>query len=926
MNSWTKPTDELIEKAVSLGAKPEYARDFFERLENPEWVEPLRIRGYFKNPPGRLLEDEGRTIALPRWPLSRYLVRVASNEPDYAEDVQKALLAIPETDNDAIHEDIVTAAAKLPGALAKAVAKREIRWLRSVDQIFGLSGRRFGDLIVRLATDRENTAAFELAASLLRPRDGRSDDVRGMIDSYDYEKVVETILPVLVAADAIESIQLLSRLLTLALDTKRGTDKAPHDYSYSWHAHVDVDDNPGDSIEGILVSAVRDASLEAVRRDTAQLPQIVELLMQQRWLVFRRIALFLLTLHSQSAPEHARDEVLKRENFDEYMIRREYDALVHEVLCNLPENDRNTYFQWIATGPDLEAHRKFLAQWGDNGSNQEEELAAYAREWKRDRLRAVAQCIPAHLQPLADNLPQFDLDPEEEIARVTTTWMESPIDATELAKRSVPEVLSYLAKWTPGRDHLTSRVELGREVEKVIASRSANFLASADEFKDLHPTYARALIEGLTDALKAGTTVDWGKALAFAQWAVTATHETREETHGITDPDYSWTRGAIMRLLQAGFRTSGAAAIPADHAESVWNVIRVVTDDPDPVRGQPLPTNYDPLTHALNTNRGQAFHTLISYVVWLRNTVGAGFGRHETIHDVEDVLTNHLTPDEAPAILSFYGQYFPWLLKLLPDWTARHRDRIFPTDDPAQSVWPFTWPAYLVSCGAYNDVFAAIADKYRSAAMNASSPYPMWSSLAKPAMKLMEHIAILYGRGVLNDDDEILQNAVATASPELRAHAMWFANNVLNTEPEWAREPVVARFQNLWDRHLSGQGDEEARAIGWFSLSAAIPAQWFLERLIDVLRRFKAISGDHWVLARLATTAEEHPRLTIEALSLLLDSSTDGVGVHGWRNEMTVVIDRAAKSPDETARRIATEVVNKLGRMGFKDYRAVLNR
>src|SRR4051794_14064220 len=117
MNSWTKPTNELLEKALSLGTKPEYARDFFERLENPEWIAPLLARGYFKNPPSRLLEDEGRTIALPRWPLSRYLVRVASNEPAYAKQVQRALLAIPETDNDAVHEDIVAAASRLPGAL-----------------------------------------------------------------------------------------------------------------------------------------------------------------------------------------------------------------------------------------------------------------------------------------------------------------------------------------------------------------------------------------------------------------------------------------------------------------------------------------------------------------------------------------------------------------------------------------------------------------------------------------------------------------------------------------------------------------------------------------------------------------------------------------------------------------------------------------
>jgi hypothetical protein len=923
MSSWTKPTEELIEKALSLGTKPEYARDFFERLENPEWIDPLLARGYFRNPPGRLIEDEGRTIALPRWPLSRYLVRVASNEPSYAANVQRALLAIPQTDNDAVHEDIVAAAAKLPGTLAKLVANSEIRWLRTVDQVFGLAGPRIADLIVRLATDDEKKTAFELAAALLRPREARTEDVRGVIDSYDYEKVVEKILPPLVMSDAIEAIQLFSRLITKVLDRKRSIDKAPHDYSYIWHAHIEVDDNPGDSIEGVLVSAVRDAAIEALRLDGTRLHQIIDLLMQQRWLVFRRIALFLLTRYWQSARDRARDEVLDRANFDEHMIRREYDALVHEVLCNLREEEREVYFQWVAAGPNLEAHGKFFGQWSDRKSNQEDEVAKYARDWKRDRLRAVAGCIPGELQALAEDLPSFDLEPEEEIARITTTWMESPIDAEELEILPVPEVLSYLASWTPSREHLTSRVELGHELQKVIASRAAEFLPAAEDFKSLHPTYARALIEGLTDVVKSANAIDWARTLAFARWVVTATYEATEETHGVTDPDYSWTRAAVMRLLQAGFRATGAGTIPVDQAADVWNVIYGVTDDPDPERDEPLPMNTDPSTHALNTNRGQAFHTLISYLLWLRNT---GLEQHATMRDVQQVLTDHLTPNEAPAILSIYGQYFPWLLKLLPDWVAHHRDYIFPTENDERSVWPYTWPAYLIFCGPYNDVFAAIADKYRAAAANASKPYPMWNSIATPAKKLMEHIAILYGRGVVDNEHEVFRNAFASASPELRAHAIWFANNVMNTEPAWASGPVIARFQSLWDVHMANATGEDARSIGWFSLSAAIPSEWFLERLIEVLRRVKAISGDHWVMIRLAAVAEEHPRLAIEALSLLLEASTDGVGVHGWREEMTIVIERAAKSPEETTRRIASEVVNKLGRMGFKEYRAALNR
>src|SRR5690349_14805214 len=145
MTSWAKPTDELIERALGTIARPEYARDFFERLDNPEWIEPLMRHGYFAAPPSRIVEDEGRTISLSKWPVSRSLVRMATSSPEHAGAIQAALLAIPETDNDAVHEDIVAAAAKLPGHLAKPIAEREANWLRKVDFVFGLVGRKISE-------------------------------------------------------------------------------------------------------------------------------------------------------------------------------------------------------------------------------------------------------------------------------------------------------------------------------------------------------------------------------------------------------------------------------------------------------------------------------------------------------------------------------------------------------------------------------------------------------------------------------------------------------------------------------------------------------------------------------------------------------------------------------------------------------------
>jgi hypothetical protein len=927
MTSWVKPTDELIERALGTIARPEYARDFFERLDNPEWIEPLRKHGYFEKPPSRVVEDEGRTISLPRWPVSRYLVRMAESAPEYAPAIQAALLSIPDTNNDAVHEDIIAAAAKLPGTLAKAVAEREANWLKTVDRVFGSVDRKISALIVTLARDQQTSAALELARRALRVRVyEKSGDVIGKFDGYDYEKILEKALPALVAADAKETVLLLCRLLTFVLNKKNSIGEPPHDYSYIWYARIEADDNPGDTIEGSLVSGVRDAALEWLRLDAARLPEIVQILKEQRWLVFHRIALHLLKRYANGVRDLARQFVLDHGNFDEPMIRREYDALVREVLCTLEDADRAVYFEWVAAGPDLEGHRQFIRQWGDASTDEEEALRAYARAWRRDRLVPVAQCIPAEMKELTADLPEFGIEPEEEIERITTTWMESPLKAQELEQLSIPDLVSRLKAWTPAREDLTARVELGRELEKVIASKPDAFVAAADEFKTLHPTYARALIEGLDTAVRGGTVVDWKRALIFSRWIVSATYEHTEDRHGMTDPDFSWSRNAVMRLLQDGFRAAAPASIPGERAAEAWAIIRVVTDDPDPARDEPLPMNTDPPTQSLNTNRGQAFHTLIAFVVWLRNTLGdEAFRAHATRPDVEAVLTNHLTPDEAPAILSIYGQYFPWLLKLLPEWTTKHLHTIFPAEE-GDRVWNYTWPAYLAFCGAYNDIYGVIADKYVFASQSAVANEELWQSLGSPTKKLAEHVVVLYARGVVTGNDPLFAQAVVAVPSDLRGHVVWFANNLLKSGEGWATRDVVERFQALWDEHLSVREDQELRAFGWFALSDAIPAPWFLERLIAVLERVKAVSGEHWVLERLAVTANEHPLLSIRALRLMLQASTDGSGPYAWRDEITTILQAAVSSPDETAQQMAADAVNALGRMGFKEYRSILPR
>src|SRR3954471_7689533 len=106
MKSWVAPTPEEVAKAVALLSRREQQRYFFDKLQNPEWLAPLREKDFFRNPPEPERGEHKGTIRFVPWPQSQYLARMATLRPS---EVSALLLALPETDNISVHEDCLAA-------------------------------------------------------------------------------------------------------------------------------------------------------------------------------------------------------------------------------------------------------------------------------------------------------------------------------------------------------------------------------------------------------------------------------------------------------------------------------------------------------------------------------------------------------------------------------------------------------------------------------------------------------------------------------------------------------------------------------------------------------------------------------------------------------------------------------------------------
>src|SRR5689334_4523543 len=117
MKSWKTPTPEQVKRAVAQLGHPEHCRYFFDKLENPAWVGPLRDEGLFRNPPAKVVNASDGSIRFPLWPESRYLARIAKSAPTDQQDVLVGVaLGVPDTENFTVHSDLTQLALALPAA------------------------------------------------------------------------------------------------------------------------------------------------------------------------------------------------------------------------------------------------------------------------------------------------------------------------------------------------------------------------------------------------------------------------------------------------------------------------------------------------------------------------------------------------------------------------------------------------------------------------------------------------------------------------------------------------------------------------------------------------------------------------------------------------------------------------------------------
>lgn len=403
MKSCAKPTPELVTHAIAGMPYLEQQRYFFERLENPEWIEPLRKAKFFSNLPTET--REGNVITFYLWPASRYLSRMAGLKPDLVAEIMGGFR---ETGNPFVMQDMLAAARAMPPSSAAKLAES---WARSARGNGHIGMDSAGEVAVNLAEAGETKAALTVLGSVLDvvpdPRpvttspSGRvyRHDARTAIRSFDYARILRQSGERLAHSLGVDYISLLSKKLVFALAQQypqyKNMPRPVEDYSYIWRALLDGSDMHEEA-KYLLISGVLRAVECLITDGRWQVAQ--QVLEKQPFAVFERIQLFLLAKYPALDVELTAQKLVNAALFHDFGLRQEYNQLARTVFPNLSAQQQDAVLALIDAG----LKRERMVERGLS----DQEIDQTMRQWTLERYEPIRQSLSQDRQRQVEALEQ----------------------------------------------------------------------------------------------------------------------------------------------------------------------------------------------------------------------------------------------------------------------------------------------------------------------------------------------------------------------------------------------------------------------------------------------------------------------------------------------------------------------------------------
>lgn len=927
---------------------------FFDRLNHPECMLALEQNDFFKYPKKPLKHENGG-VSFPLWPPMTYLVKMSKVQSSQ-DHVLRICLGM-QTENINTQVQLLEIALNLPPKKSIEIVKKSYAWLNQINSWF--HPEKYGQLLIHLTGGGYKAEAIELAKKVLviKPDPRKPTEVDGHIfshepvalfDDWHYERVLKKSYSEFVDQVGMDAIKVLLDLIgdyVKLSDAHRKTG-SKDDYSEIWRPAIeDHSQNHKYGVRDVLITATRDSCEQFLKSHPDKISSVVKELRSRNLNVLNRLSLHLFRLFPESSKEEIVNSLMNKKEFEaDSRLTHEYFLLAgtHGALLNKEKRDQ--IWSWIMTGADVEKYKKWRQQNGQKYTD--EEAQKYVRSWQMYHLVPFSQIDPKWRQYYDSLVKEFGQPKYPSFS----SWSEggswgptSGVSEEQLKAMSPSEVVKFLKDWQPPAndplDH--SREGTGRQLTAEVSSNPTKWIGSAPSFATLDPTYVRSYLGGFLEAIKQGKKFEWKPVLDICQVVLEKPINVGGRKASVPfgdDPDWSWCRNTIVDLITEGL-SENTGRLSIELRKQVWNVIEVLTNDPDPTPKREeeylSSSKDDPLTLAINSIRGDAMSAAIQYGVWLKN-----FEKKENQNEwhlvkyapeLLHVLNAHLDAKKDPslAIRSVYGEKLGVLAWLDDEWVKNSQYLIFPKEPTEQSYFNASWEAYIIFVHAYNNVFKILQPQYERAVKEVGRHTDAKHHLENPDQRLAHHLIIFYWRGLIDFDKGLLANFYEVANVELRSEIINFIGRVAKDDkevPQSVKEKFVHLLEDRIEKVKKSKEDvKEFENISWWLASEKFDDNWILDKLLEVLKMGCEVEGEFLIMERFTSVVNQFPLQVVQCLRLMVENDKKEWGTLYLNGELKSILGSALKSADMQAKNATKDLIHRLAARGHLEFKDLLS-
>jgi len=949
-SSMEKPSCYETERAVGLLMRPQYRDYFFQKLENPHWLAPLKDRKFFDTPPELIKDEKAGTVSYPYWVESAYLKHVASKVPlDVLEIINNL-----KTENPYVKKGCIDALLEMPeddavkGVSFACKASKQKSWHE-----WFFVGRPAAKLMVKLA-EKHIEEAFKIAWALLEvwkpTEDSRKsifNDITAKFAPHEYNDLVFKYYRKLWDIDAAKAtvifVKTFDRYLT-DLNKAKGFDVSSH--FYITVERLDQIDRVDRDLVAVLVSGICEARKAVIEKQPEKVDELLDYLRDLKKHIFERVEMYLLRFVPAGTYKNRISEIIKNKKFLETPgYEYEYKLLLRDKFEDVDSQAKKAFEDWIKSQDLDDEDKKRISEWfkereGRDATDKDFETIENSRKAKA--LYLVKERFSELYKESKTKAQASDEELRPKPRMSTGRWISptegSPINPAEMSRMQSSEVIEYIVTETWKDKKQTSFFHTPQEglegvFKEDVQQRTGDYaVLKASELIRLKPNFLSQYFYGIENALREKK-VENANLESILKQAIYIVKDKEGEK------DYRGSFQGILEITREIFDNEALKeAIVKTNYELIWGIIEPLTKydyNPDVIAGD----DTDPHTECINCVQGQAFQLVVRFGLICKNEDADNY-RKIWSDKIREVLTYITDNVKTAKTICVFGVWFPQLHWLEEEWIEENLEKVFDTKN--NEIWNAVWGSYMSWSRPYKKPFEFLVKrgKYSSAIKRIGSPVK-YRYGKDPVEGLVEHLMIAFFNGWIRLDDDLLKKFFDDAPAKVRGQAALFLTTGFKHLKKNPDKSTSDRLKEYWEMRLGAiakepraNTEESVEFVAWVKDSPIDSSETFdlIYRTLELTdgKIGEGRSGYDF-LEGVCDIAEDNELKALRCLNKAMSDRQMGMHFSLYEENLTKFMNSITELPDNypsinEIRKEAISLANAYGKMGIHKLRPAYER